>query len=97
MLIPASGKDVRTVSTGDGTGNGTCAGPGCVGFEELLNRDGISLSRTNEYGQGLLLSLIHISSAMRVGRAAIPGSLLRTASTNPFPASMIQVLSLIHI
>ena len=54
MLIPASGKDVRTVSTGDGTGNGTCAGPGCVGFEELLNRDGISLSRTNEYGQGLL-------------------------------------------
>ncbi len=54
MLLPASGKDNRTVSTGTGAGDGTCAGPGCVGFEELLNRDGISLARTNEYGQGLL-------------------------------------------
>lgn len=59
FLLPASGKDNRTVSTGNGTGTGptassTCANPGCWGFEELLNKDGIALSRTNEYGQGLL-------------------------------------------
>jgi len=54
FLLPASGKDVRTVSTGTPTTKGTCANPGCWGFEELLNHDGISLARTNEYGQGLL-------------------------------------------
>jgi len=54
FLLPASGKDNRTVSTGTPTSPGTCANPGCWGFEELLNHDGITLDRTNEYGQGLL-------------------------------------------
>jgi hypothetical protein len=56
MLIPASGKDNRTVSTGNPSTNtaGTCTSPGCWGFEELLNKNGIALDRTNEYGQGLL-------------------------------------------
>jgi hypothetical protein len=58
MLIPASGKDTRTVSTGNPSTTpptlGTCANPGCWGFEELLNHDGIALARTSEYGQGLL-------------------------------------------
>jgi hypothetical protein len=58
LLLPASGKDNRTVSTGNPSTTpptaGTCANPGCWGFEELLNHDGITLARTNEYGQGLL-------------------------------------------
>lgn len=56
LLLPASGKDDRTVSTGNPLTDtaGTCANPGCWGFEELLNHDGITLSRTNEYGKGLL-------------------------------------------
>jgi outer membrane receptor protein involved in Fe transport len=58
-LIPASGKDNRTLSTGNpntGTANtkGNCQGPGCWGFVDLLNEDGIALAETNEYGKGLL-------------------------------------------
>jgi hypothetical protein len=68
MLIPASGKDDRTVSTGNGTGNGTCANPGCWGFEELLNSEGITLDRTNEYGKGLLQTQKN-NYAPRVGAA----------------------------
>ena len=70
FLLPASGKDNRTVSTGNPSTNtvGTCAGPGCWGFEELLNHDGISLSRTNEYGQGLLQTQKN-NYAPRVGAA----------------------------
>jgi hypothetical protein len=61
FLIPATGKDNRTLSTGNGVLNaavpgssGTCSGPGCWGFVDLLAKDGITLSETNEYGQGLL-------------------------------------------
>ena len=64
-LIPASGKDNRTLSTGHpqytNTGGtvvpasaGTCAGIGCYGFTDLLAKDGISLLSTNRWGQGLL-------------------------------------------
>jgi len=68
MLLPASGKDNRTVSTGTPTTKGTCANPGCWGFEELLNHDGIALARTNEYGQGLLQTQKN-NYAPRVGAA----------------------------
>ena len=70
FLLPASGKDVRTVSTGNPSTNtaGTCANPGCWGFEELLNHDGITLARTNEYGQGLLQTQKN-NYAPRVGAA----------------------------
>jgi hypothetical protein len=49
LLIPASGKDNRTLST-----NSTCAGIGCRGLVDLLAQDGITLLLTNKYGQGLL-------------------------------------------
>jgi hypothetical protein len=68
FLLPSSGKDVRTVSTGTPTTTGTCANPGCWGFEELLNHDGITLSRTNEYGQGLLQTQKN-NYAPRIGAA----------------------------
>ncbi len=65
FIIPASGKDNRTLSTGHpsystspGTtvpaAAGTCSGIGCYGFVDLLAKDGISLLSTNRYGQGLL-------------------------------------------
>jgi hypothetical protein len=61
FLIPASGKDNRTLSTGNGVLNaanpgssGTCKGVGCWGFIDLLAKDGINLSMTDEYGKGLL-------------------------------------------
>ena len=61
FLIPASGKDNRTLSTGNGVANaatpgssGTCLGVGCWGFIDLLAKDGINLSLTDEYGKGLL-------------------------------------------
>jgi hypothetical protein len=61
FLIPLSGKDSRTLSTGNGTANttnpgssGTCQGVGCWGFIDLLAQDGITLSETDEYGKGLL-------------------------------------------
>ncbi len=65
FLIPASGKDNRTLSTGHpsytSTGGttvpasaGTCQGIGCYGFVDLLQKDGIALYETNRYGQGLL-------------------------------------------
>jgi len=61
FLIPLSGKDNRTLSTGNGVANattpgssGTCSGPGCWGFVDLLAKDGITLSETNQYGKGLL-------------------------------------------
>jgi Carboxypeptidase regulatory-like domain len=49
FIIPASGKDNRSLST-----TGTCQGVGCVGFVDLLAQDGITLDETNQYGQGLL-------------------------------------------
>ncbi|HLJ76946.1 MAG TPA: TonB-dependent receptor [Acidobacteriaceae bacterium] len=49
FLVPASGKDNRTLST-----NATCLGTGCYGLVDLLAADGITLEETNRYGQGLL-------------------------------------------
>ena len=49
FILPASGKDNRTLST-----NSTCAGNGCFGLVDLLAADGITLDVTNRYGQGLL-------------------------------------------
>jgi hypothetical protein len=65
LLIPATGKDSRTLSTGHpqyttagGTvvpaAPGTCSGIGCYGLPDLLQKDGITLWETNKYGQGLL-------------------------------------------
>lgn len=48
-LLPASGKDNRTLST-----NATCQGLGCAGLVNLLAQDGITLDETDRYGQGLL-------------------------------------------
>ena len=49
FIIPASGKDVRSLST-----NSTCTGVGCTGLVNLLAQDGIALLSTDKYGQGLL-------------------------------------------
>ncbi|MDE3188685.1 MAG: TonB-dependent receptor [Acidobacteriota bacterium] len=49
FIIPASGKDPRTLST-----DSTCFGVGCRGLVDLLAKDGITLLSTNKYGQGLL-------------------------------------------
>jgi Carboxypeptidase regulatory-like domain len=64
-IIPARGKDNRTLSTGHPAytnsagvtvpaAGGSCAGIGCYGFVDLLAKDGIALLSTNRYGQGLL-------------------------------------------
>ncbi|MGA2048447.1 MAG: TonB-dependent receptor [Terracidiphilus sp.] len=49
FIIPASGKDNRSLST-----NSTCSGIACAGFVDLLAKDGITLLSTDKYGQGLL-------------------------------------------
>lgn len=49
FIVPASGKDNRTLST-----NSTCFGAGCYGLVNLLAADGITLDVTDKYGQGLL-------------------------------------------
>jgi len=49
FLIPASGKDVRTLSST--ANNPSLAGDG---FIDLLAADGIALDSTNKYGRGLL-------------------------------------------
>jgi hypothetical protein len=49
FIVPASGKDNRTLST-----NSSCLGTGCYGLVDLLAADGITLDVTNKYGQGLL-------------------------------------------
>ena len=64
FLLPASGKDNRTLSVGHpldptnptspNTPGSTCAGVGCWGLVDLLAADGITLEETNRYGQGLL-------------------------------------------
>ncbi|MDE3200304.1 MAG: TonB-dependent receptor [Acidobacteriota bacterium] len=63
FIIPASGKDNRTLST-----NSTCAGIGCWGFTDLLAADGIQLMSTNRYGQGLT-SVQKNNFAPRIGGA----------------------------
>jgi hypothetical protein len=49
FIIPAHGKDNRTLST-----DSTCTGVGCKGLVDLLAQDGIDLLSTDKYGQGLL-------------------------------------------
>jgi hypothetical protein len=49
FIIPATGKDNRSLST-----DNTCSGVGCRGVVDLLAQDGITLDQTNQYGQGLL-------------------------------------------
>ncbi len=49
FIIPAHGKDNRTLST-----NSTCSGINCSGFVDLLAQDGITLLQTDKYGKGLL-------------------------------------------
>lgn len=49
FIVPASGKDNRTLST-----NSTCSGGACLGMVDLLAADGITLDVTDKYGQGLL-------------------------------------------
>jgi len=51
FIVPASGKDNRTLST-----NSSCLGTGCYGLVDLLAADGITLDVTNRYGQGLVQS-----------------------------------------
>jgi hypothetical protein len=63
FIIPAKGKDDRTLST-----NATCSGIGCVGFVDLLAQDGITLNQTDKYGQGLLKTQKH-NFAPRAGIA----------------------------
>jgi hypothetical protein len=56
FLIPATGKDNRVLSTTFGTnGCRALSGiPDCIGFEDLLHDDGITLDQTNRYGNGLV-------------------------------------------
>src|ERR1035437_5148847 len=49
FIVPATGKDNRTLST-----NSTCSGTGCYGMVDLLAADVITLDMTDKYGQGLL-------------------------------------------
>ncbi|MGC1296342.1 MAG: carboxypeptidase-like regulatory domain-containing protein [Alloacidobacterium sp.] len=80
FIIPASGKDNRTLSTANAT-NGLCVpttgAPGTSacpvgttpqGFTDLLAKDGIALESTNKYGQGLLQVQKH-NFAPRIGFA----------------------------
>ncbi len=79
FLIPSTGKDNRTLSTGHpsytSTGGatvpaaaGTCSGIGCYGFVDLLAKDGITLYQTNRYGQGLL-QVQRVNLSPRIGAA----------------------------
>ena len=51
FIIPASGKDNRTLST---TADCLTVFASCTGFVNLLAQDGITLLQTNRWGQGLL-------------------------------------------
>lgn len=51
FLMPASGKDNRTLST---TADCLTVLASCTGFLDLLAQDGISLLETNRWGQGLV-------------------------------------------
>ncbi len=63
FIIPATGKDNRTLST-----SSTCQGVNCSGFVNLLAQDGIALLATDKYGQGLL-DIQKASFAPRIGAA----------------------------
>jgi len=62
-IIPASGKDSRTLST-----SATCQGSGCYGLQDLLTKDGIALVQTDKYGQGMVQTQKH-NLAPRIGFA----------------------------
>jgi hypothetical protein len=49
FIVPATGKDNRTLST-----NSTCIGGTCAGMVDLLAANGITLDVTDQYGQGLV-------------------------------------------
>ena len=51
FLVPAKGKDNRTLST---TAGCLTVFASCTGFQDLLAQDGITLLETNRWGQGLL-------------------------------------------
>jgi len=63
FILPATGKDNRTLST-----NGTCSGIGCWGLVDLLAADGITLDETDRYGKGLLQTQ-KLNFAPRIGAA----------------------------
>jgi hypothetical protein len=63
FIMPASGKDNRTLSS-----NASCQGVGCAGFVDLLAQDGIALDVTDRYGEGLLKTPNN-SFAPRMGAA----------------------------
>ncbi len=55
FILPASGKDSRTLSTGTPSAPGSCQIAGfCYGFQDLLAKDGITLDETGRYGKGLV-------------------------------------------
>jgi hypothetical protein len=55
FILPASGKDARTLSTGTPSAPGSCQIAGfCYGFVDLLAKDGITLDETGRYGKGLV-------------------------------------------
>ena len=65
FLIPASGKDNRTLST---TADCLTVFTSCTGFQNLLSQDGITLLETNRWGKGLLQTQ-KTNIAPRVGLA----------------------------
>ena len=67
-LIPATGKDNRTLSSFDANPTLISATGQHVGFVDLLAQDGITLVQTNEYGKGLVQTQKY-NFAPRVGFA----------------------------
>jgi len=67
-LIPATGKDNRTLSSTANTPTLVDANGNPVGFVDLLAKDGITLVQTNEYGKGLVQTQKY-NFAPRVGFA----------------------------
>jgi Carboxypeptidase regulatory-like domain len=61
FIVPATGKDNRTLST-----NSTCLGGTCAGMVDLLAGNGITLDVTDKYGQGLL-QVQRLNFAPRLG------------------------------
>ena len=68
FIIPATGKDNRTLSSTANTPSLVDAKGNPVGFVDLLAKDGITLTSTNEYGKGLVQTQKY-NFAPRVGLA----------------------------
>jgi hypothetical protein len=68
FLIPATGKDNRTLSSTANTPSLVDSNGNPVGFVDLLAKDGITLAQTNEYGKGLVQTQKY-NFAPRVGFA----------------------------